>query len=347
MHTGEPVPGLAMSPEAMWIAALLDGARSGRESVAGSAGEGGAVRIGPGDDAAVVDVSPGTRLVVSSDASVEGIHFRRAWMTWEVVGYRAAAAALSDLAAMGAEPIGLTVSVALPPELDAGTASALGRGLGEALGVSGGEVLGGDLVASPGPVMLDVTVLGEAATPLTRSGARPGDELWVTGSLGGAAAAVADLQAGLEPLPEARQAFERPRPRIPEARWLSGQAEVTAMIDVSDGLARDARHLSTASALRVDVAYERLPAHPAVEPHIESDVGRRLVLAGGEDYELLFAAAPGSVAPIVPAFVGRFGLPLTRIGAFSEGRGLHVTHPASAGAPPEPDGFDHFSSTDA
>jgi thiamine-monophosphate kinase len=192
--------------------------------------------------------------------------------------------------------------------------------------------------------MLDVTVLGEVARPLPRSGARPGDELWVTGSLGGAASAVADLQAGLEPLPEARQSFERPRPRIREARWIADHADIVALIDVSDGLGRDARHIAAASSVRIDIEFEHLPAHPAVEAHVGSDVGRRLVLGGGEDYELLIVAAPGSLETLCPAFVERFGLPLTRIGSCAEGRGVHVSHPAPGDAESGSDGFDHFQS---
>ncbi|MDH3735260.1 MAG: thiamine-phosphate kinase [Gemmatimonadota bacterium] len=334
---------LAAGPETLWISALLDGARAGRTSAAGASevdlAEATVIEVGPGDDAAVLKIPPESRLVISSDASVEGIHFRRAWMTWETIGYRAAASALSDLAAMAAAPLGLTMSVALPPELDAGAASAIGRGVGEALATTGGEVLGGDLVASPGPVMLDITVLGHSPAPITRNGARADDELWVTGSLGGAAAAVADLQAGLEPLPEARQAFERPRPRVVEALWIADSVRPTSMIDLSDGLGRDARHLAAASGVRIDVQLERVPAHPAVEPYVDSEVGPRLLLGGGEDYELLFTAAPGTVDPHRQGFEIRFGLDLTRLGIVSEGRGLHLSHPGNTDPP---DGFDHF-----
>lgn len=356
-HAGAPSRasnhGLAPSPEASWIGALLDAARAGLEAGRARAGRSGTpdlaedgITVGPGDDAAVISVPEGTNVVVSSDASVEGIHFRRAWMTWETIGYRAAASALSDLAAMAASPIGLTLSAALPPELDAGAAAAIGRGVGEALAVSGGRVLGGDLVASPGPVMLDVTVLGHASDPVTRAGARVGDEVWVTGCLGGAAAAVADLQAGLEPLPEARGAFERPRARVAEAIWLAERVGPTAMIDLSDGLARDGRHLSAASGVQVEIELVAVPVHPAVRPYIDSAVGPKLLLSGGEDYELLFAAGVGDVAGIVDEFVSRFGIDLSKIGHVSDGAGLRVTYPPEHPGGPLPgsvaDGFDHF-----
>ncbi|MFV1986199.1 MAG: thiamine-phosphate kinase [Gemmatimonadota bacterium] len=339
--------GLAPGPESLWIGTLLDGVGAG---VGTDRPRATSVRLDvpPGDDAAAFVVPEGSRLVVSSDASVEGIHFRREWMTWEIVGYRAAASALSDLAAMAAEPIGLTLSLALPPELDANAVSAIGRGVGEALRYTGGTILGGDLVASPGPVMLDVTVLGHTPRPVTRSGAGVGEEVWITGSLGGAAAAVADLQAGLEPTPEARAAFEHPRPRVAEALWLAERVEPTALIDVSDGLGRDGRHLATSSSVRLDVALEDLPAHPSLEPYLESDAGVRLLLAGGEDYELLFTAPPGRVTPVLAEFSTRFGIDLTRIGFTSHGRSLRVTREddgggeADVGGETDTDGFDHF-----
>ena len=198
------------------------------------------------------------------------------------------------------------------------------------------------MVGSPGPVMLDVAVVGHAVAPIRRSGARPGDEVWVTGTLGGAAAAVADLLGGLEPAPEARRAFERPEPRIAEARWLAERVPLTALIDVSDGLTRDARHIAVASGVRIELQLERVPPHPALEAFLGGDAGRRLLLSGGEDYELLFAAPAGAAGPLGDAFADRFGTPLTRIGEVTEGAGLAILGPRgedlSVGG-----GFDHFS----
>ena len=155
-------PALAEGPETARIRAFLGGAgaNGGRTDPAV------AITLPVGDDAAAFRPPDGTQVVVSCDASVEGVHFRREWMTWETIGYRAAASALSDLAAMAATPVGLTVAAALPPELDVEIAAALGRGVGEIAGRVGAEVLGGDLVASPGPAFLDVTVLGYAAAPI-------------------------------------------------------------------------------------------------------------------------------------------------------------------------------------
>ena len=145
------------------------------------------VELGPGDDAAILDVADSELVVVSADLSVEDVHFRREWLTWDSIGFRAVAAALSDLAAMAARPIGVLVSLAIPPELDDGTLAEMVGGVGECLREHGASLLGGDLSRSSGPVVFDVTVIGAAVDPVRRSGALPGDELWISGRLGGAA----------------------------------------------------------------------------------------------------------------------------------------------------------------
>ncbi|MCG8468676.1 MAG: thiamine-phosphate kinase [Gemmatimonadetes bacterium] len=332
--TSGSVRGLEPGPETTRIRSLLDEAdAAAQRTITGAVG----------DDAATLEPPPGERLVVSTDASVEDVHFRREWMTWETIGYRAAASALSDLAAMAATPAGALVSAALPPELGPETTGAIGRGIGEALARAGASLLGGDLVASPGPVFLDVSALGFAREPLSRAGARPGDAVWVTGRLGGAASAVADLRSQLEPHPDARRAFERPRPRTEEARWLVERAELHAAIDLSDGLARDAAHLARASrvAIRLDAA--RCPAIAPLEAIRDTLAGLRLILAGGEDYELLVTAPPGSLESIAAEFTSWFELPLTRIGRVLEGRGLEIEGVRGNHAL---GGFDHFDASE-
>lgn len=298
---------------------------------------------GPGDDAALVDVPAGETLVVSTDLSIEGIHFERAWLRWETVGFRAVTGALSDLAAMAARPLGILLSVALPPELDRDVLDALGAGAGRALAEAECPLLGGDLSRSPGPVMLDVVVLGSAARPVPRSGARPGDEVWVTGELGGAALAVRQWQQALEPDPRARRAFERPHARLAEARWLADEGEVRALIDLSDGLAGDAAQIGAASSVRVQIDLARVPLAPPLAEYSDRNAALRLALAGGEDYELLLAAPAGSLEPLRAAFESRFGLRLSRVGTVAAGAGVRWAGPGGEPVDLAVSGFDHFA----
>lgn len=300
---------------------------------------------GPGDDAAVVEAPPGQKLVVSSDLSVEGVHFQRAWLTWGTVGHRAVASALSDLAAMAARPLGVLLSVALPPELDVEVLEELAEGAGRVLAAAGAPLLGGDLSSSPGPVVVDVVVVGAAARPVGRAGARSGDELWVTGELGGAAAAVQAWTRSLEPDPRARRAFERPAPRLEEARWLAERARPTALIDLSDGLAGDAAHVAAASGVRAVLDADAVPLAPPLDEFADRGAALRLAAGGGEDYELLVAAPPGALEGQAGSFEKRFGLPLTRLGRLEEGRGVRWIGQDAGSLAGLTGGFDHFPGT--
>lgn len=280
------------------------------------------LRVGPGDDAAVLELEPGEKVVLSCDMALEEVHFRRAWLRWETVGWRATAASLSDLAAMAARPLGVLVSVAIPPELDRGVLEEMAAGVSACLEAHGGTLLGGDLSRSPGPVVLDVTAAGAAERPVGRDGARAGDELWVTGTLGGAAAAARDWSRGLEPDPRARRAFERPTPRTREARWLSERSDIHALIDLSDGLAGDARHLAAASGVRLEVSLPAVPLSEVLAEYVDRAVATRRALTGGEDFELLAAVPPGSMRGHGGAFDRRFGADLTRVGRVTEGEGV-------------------------
>lgn len=298
--------------------------------------------LGPGDDAAVLEVPEGERLVVGTDLQVEEVHFRRAWVGWETVGWRAATAALSDLAAMAARPLGLLLSAALPPELDRGVLDEIGDGLGRCLREHGGDLLGGDLSRSPGPVVLDAVGLGTAARPVERGGGRPGDELWVTGRLGAAAAAVAARSRNLEPEPELVRAFDRPRPRVAEARWLAERVELRAMIDLSDGLAGDAGHLAAASGTAAVVRADRVPLAGPLEGWSDRSRALRYAAAGGEDFELLAAIPPGALEETAGAFADRFGVELTRVGRLEQGRGVSWLGADGREVEPPGGGFDHF-----
>jgi thiamine-monophosphate kinase len=255
---------------------------------------------GIGDDAALLDVPRGERLVVSTDASVEGRHFRRHWLTPTEIGQRAVAAALSDLAAMAATPLGVLVSLALP-DGDTGLLPQLADGIGQAVRAAGTVIVGGNMTAAA-ELSITTTVLGSAHAPLTRSGARAGDALYVTGRLGGPAAALAAWNAGLTPAGAHRQRFAAPAPRLVEARWLA-RAGATAAIDISDGLAAEVEHLAAASGVRVEL-------DPVSVPVMEGATFEG-ACAGGEEYELLVAAA---ATLDVAAFMARFGVPLTRVG---------------------------------
>lgn len=297
---------------------------------------------GPGDDAAVVRAPDGERLVISTDMAVEEVHFRRAWLRWRAVGRRATGAALSDLAAMAAAPLGVLLSAALPPELDRDVLEEVGRGLGDCLSEHGGVLLGGDLTRSPGPVVLDLVAVGSARAPVGRDGARAGEEVWVTGELGAAATAAADWLQGLEPDRRARRAFEHPRPRIGEARWLAERIDVGAMIDLSDGLAGDAGHLSAASGVRIEVELDRVPLAEVLEEYSDRTAALRRALGGGEDYELCFTAPAGTVGEVASGFRRRFRISLTRVGRVTEGRGVAWRDAAGNAVDPGVGGFDHF-----
>lgn len=298
-----------------------------------------AVRVGPGDDALVLEGG----VVISCDLSVEDVHFRRSWLTFREIGYRAAAAALSDLGAMAAEPLGVLVSLAIAPSEAESAGAALHGGVHEALASVGGVLLGGDLSASPGPLVLDVIAVGRADEPILRDGARPGDEVWVSGRLGGAAGAVRVWEAGGEPPPALRTAFARPHPRIPEARWLAREGGVRALLDLSDGLAGDAGHLAAAGGVRVVLEAAAIPVEPGLEAGSGPGDALDLALHGGEDYELLLAAAPGTMEELVEEFSLRFGTPLTRVGRVEAGDGVHmVGEEGGTPAPLETGGFDHF-----
>lgn len=284
-----------------------------RRFLARSAPPGLAVELGPGDDCAII-AAP--RIALSVDLSLEGVHFRRGWLAPEEIGYRAAMAGLSDLAAMAAAPIGVLASLAVPGSDLPDTAERIMDGVRRATESCGGALLGGDLARSTDGVVLDIVALGFAEGAVRRAGAVPGDEIWVTGELGGAAAAVRAWLAGEEPSAGAREAFASPRARIAEARWLAEAGALHAMLDLSDGLAGDLHHLAAASGVAIVVEEARVPVHDAAAA---TGAGLELALSGGEDYELCFAAPAGVVEGVAADFVAEFDLRLHRVGSVLEG----------------------------
>jgi thiamine-monophosphate kinase len=283
---------------------------------------------GNGDDTVLVDVPNGERLVVSTDTSVENVHFRREWLSAREIGYRATAAALSDLAAAAAAPLGVLVALTLPPPW-VEHALEIADGIGEAVAESETHIIGGDLSGGV-TLSLGVTVLGHAAEPLRRVSAGAGDSLYVTGRLGGPFAALRAWKAGEFPSVEARARFAHPEPRLREARWLREHG-ARAAIDISDGLLGDAAHIAKASGATLILELDSL--------RVVADVSHMDAARSGEEYELLVAAPPHLD---VSAFEREFHLPLTPIGRVQAGPPevhamLNGVRVAASG------GFSHFS----
>jgi len=281
------------------------------------------VVVGSGDDAAVVTASGLS--VTSIDTAVDGVHFRvgDGWFAPADVGRRALAAAISDIAAMGADPGEVYIALQIPPRFPEASALELVRGAAQSSARHGFVIAGGDVVASP-VLAVSVTAVGWADSSRrlpTRDRARPGEEVGVTGGLGAAAAALAVME-GRAPrsaaLPSVAAALARardPQPRLREGRALAG-AGVSAMIDVSDGLAVDAGHIGRASGVRLAIRLAELPLAEGVrEVAAELDEPPwRLAAGGGEDYELCFCAPAGARERIERVLAALGGAAVTWIG---------------------------------
>jgi thiamine-monophosphate kinase len=328
------------------------------------------IALGIGDDCAILRPPCGHEVLVTTDFSLEGRHFRRDLHPPESVGHRTLARGLSDLAAMGARPLAAFLSLALPAEL---LATSAGRtwierfftGLRALADQHQVPLAGGDTSESPcGLVLADIVLIGSAAAgrALRRSGARPGDMLYVTGKLGGAAAELAAMDRraaksksnsklpGAPSIPRSwRNAWESgpdmlsahphlfPQPRIPLGLALLRRRLATAAIDLSDGLSTDLAHLCHESCVGAEVSATALPMHPLA---LQSGSGNAINLAlhGGEDYELLFAAPPTSRVPRSLA-----GVRITRIGSLVRGGSISLVGPDGRCSPLQPGGWKHFS----
>jgi len=311
------------------------------------------VRLGGGDDAAIT--VPEGATATSVDALVDGVHFRREWSSPEQIGAKALAVALSDLAAMGADPGEAYVVLGIPADLDENGCLELLDGIAKVAEEAGATLAGGDVTRAPA-LTLALTVVGHATSPadlVARSGARGGDVLVVTGELGGAAAGLVLLEgkdvvrSPFQPHSGTNDDRKRsliarqlePRPQLAAGRALAA-AGATAMIDLSDGLGGDARHIATASGVGLRIEADALPLAPGVA-ELAAAAGRdplELATSGGEDYELL-AALPAERLTAAAAAVERYG-GLTQIGAVVAGEGVEIKLPG--GGLLEPRGFDQL-----
>jgi thiamine-monophosphate kinase len=286
--------------------------------------------VGIGDDAAVL-TAPDGRVVVSMDLLVEGRHFRRDWSSGTDVGVKAAAQNLADIAAMGAHPTALLVGLAAPGDLPADWARDLVRGLLAECGRTGAVLAGGD-ISSADQITLAITALGQlaGAEPVTRAGARPGDQVALAGQVGYSAAGMALLTAGLTEPGVLVSRHRRPRPPYP-AGPKAAELGATAMIDVSDGLLADLGHIATASGVRIDVDSE--PVSDSLLQAAGVAIGgadwQRWALTGGEDHALAATFPAGLKLP----------RPWTVIGRVEAGQGIRVDGREYQG----PAGWNHYA----
>jgi thiamine-monophosphate kinase len=300
----------------------------------------GGVALGVGDDCALLAPAPGWQLAVSCDMLVEGRHFLST-VEPERLGHKALAVNLSDLAACGAEPLACTLAIALPRPDEAWIAG-FARGLFALADAHGVALAGGDTNA--GPLNLCITVFGQvpAGQALLRGGARAGDQLWVSGALGDARLALEGFRGTLalpgEVFTQVRQAMERPQPRVSLGQALRGLA--TSAIDLSDGLTGDLGHVLAASQVGATVHEPLLPRSAALAAQPVA-VQRQCLLAGGDDYELLFTAPAGRADEVRAAGVAA-GVAVTCIGRIDAAPGLRVfdAHGREVGGGWA--GFDHF-----
>jgi thiamine-monophosphate kinase len=306
--------------------------------------------VGPGDDGAVLLPERNALEVVTADACVEGVHFDRRFVPPDAIGHRALAVNLSDLAAMGATPRLATLSLAMPDTLELADFDGIVAGLLALARRHDTTVVGGNLSRSPGPLVLDLTAIGvtRPRRVLVRAGARPGDDVFVSGSIGAARAglemcAEGAADEGSEPNREtARSRYLRPEPRVRLGVMLGRNQAATACMDLSDGLADGLRQIGQASGVGITIEADALPIDPAARAWFESrgrdSVGEALV--GGDDYELLFTVSPRRQGPLRAVTRLVRGLRLTRIGAVTRGAALVLRR--NGRDEPLPAGFRHF-----
>jgi thiamine-monophosphate kinase len=298
----------------------------------------GSLAAGIGDDCALLRVPPRHQILVTTDFTLEGVHFRREWHPPRSVGHRCLARGLSDIAAMGGEPVAAFLSLALPAKLPQKWVDDFMGGLLVLAKQFGVPLAGGDTASSPAGIMADIVVVGALprGEAVLRSTARPGDLVFVSGALGGSAAALQLLYAGKRLDPRSYPAHFFPAPRIEVARRLRRAEIVTSMIDLSDGLSTDLRHICEESRVGAEISAQSIPQAKFRDGAVELD----LALHGGEDYELLFTARPGTRVPRSVA-----GVPITHVGRITRGRKIVLLPENGSRSELESRGWEHFRST--
>jgi thiamine-monophosphate kinase len=294
------------------------------------------VVLGIGDDAAVVEPPPGERILLTTDALIEGVHFSSKWMPPRFVGRKAVAVAASDIAAMGGQPLAVLLSMAVPRQSDVESLFQIVEAVQERASELGMSLVGGNVASSPGGMVVDVTVMGATLgkRALLRAGANAGDGIYLSGVIGAAAAGLELLERGA--VADVRESSIRaqldPEPRIELGKELNRGELASACIDVSDGLALDLHRLCRASGLGARIHEAWLP----ILPGVATDAAIR----GGEDYELLFASAQRDELEQLRA---RLDLPITRIGEMIAGGGVELSGRDGDVRRLSPAGWDHFS----
>ena len=298
--------------------------------------------LGVGDDCALVDITNGMDLAVSTDTMVSGTHFFPD-VDPENLGHKALAVNLSDMAAMGAMPYWAMLALTVPT-VDHEWLAAFAKGFFDLATEFNVSLIGGD--TTRGPLALTVTIMGEvpAGAALRRSGAKAGHDVWVSGNIGDAALAVAHRNGKLVleegDYHEAVMRLYEPTPRVGLGQGLRGIA--TAAIDISDGLLADLGHICRLSGVGATVDIGSIPLSPIGAKHFDSDPGRSAIIAGGDDYELCFTAASNSRESITEMAEG-LGIPLTRIGQVKRGKGVSLLGPDGKAVKIDGRGYDHFS----
>jgi thiamine-monophosphate kinase len=307
------------------------------------------IRTGIGDDCAVLRLLPArgksknkdahNDVLITTDLSLEGVHFRRDWHSPESIGHRCLARGLSDIAAMGGQPVAAFLSLALPGDIKQDWIRRFTQGLINLAERYSVTLAGGDTAESPNGILADIVVVGTAPAgkAVPRLGARPGDRIYVSGELGGSAAAVRHMRKKPRSKPNPREYPRQffPEPRIELGRMLREKGLASAMIDTSDGLSTDLAHICEESRVGAELQAGAIPRATVGKPSRKVDL--QLALHGGEDYELLFTSPPGKRIPSRIA-----GIPVTPIGHITRGRTIFLRDRGGIANELEPHGWEHF-----